>query len=168
MHRLTTQVSTASPRRPGPRTCPSLPAGFFLQVNRHGHITIVIRFHVIASGLRMEPDQSAIAALKQDLAGIAQSLGDLPPPKLENLDEWKSKAPAIIQKSQSWASVLRHRAPFIAQILDEVAFECDITIAAIDRDRDGPPTANRAAARDKRISELQSRVLQAPRSLYEP
>ena len=50
----------------------------------------------------MEPDQTAIVVLKQTLTGIAMSLAELPLPTLENFDEWKSKAPTIIQRRSRW------------------------------------------------------------------
>ena len=93
------------------------------------------------------------------------SLAELPLPTLENLDEWKSKAPPIIQTAQSVALAFQQREASVARIFDEVATECEVMIVAIERDRDEPPTADRIAAREKRISELQGRVLQAAQSL---
>ena len=113
----------------------------------------------------MEPDQTTIVVLKQTLTGIAMSLGELPLPTLENFDEWKSKAPLIIQTAQSVALAFQERAPSVARIFDQVAAECDVIIVAIERDRDEPASADRIAAREKQISELQGRVLQAAQSL---
>jgi hypothetical protein len=62
----------------------------------------------------MQRDQAAIAALKQTLIGIGLSLGALPSPKLENLDEWKTKAPPIVQ-AQTIALALQEVEPAIAR-----------------------------------------------------
>jgi hypothetical protein len=113
----------------------------------------------------MERDLAAIAALKQTLTGIALSLVSLPTPQLENLDEWKAKAPQLVQAAQTIALALQERDPTISEILDGVASECELMMAVIERDRDEPPMGNRIAVREKRISELQGRVIQAAQSL---
>ena len=74
----------------------------------------------------MQRDQAAIAALKQTLIGIGLGLGALPSPKLENLDEWKSNAPPIVQAARTIALALHEREPAIAHILDGVASECEL------------------------------------------
>jgi hypothetical protein len=71
----------------------------------------------------VQRDQAAIAALKQMLTGIALSLGALPSPRLENLDEWKTKVP---QSAQTIALALHEREPTIAHVLDGVASECEL------------------------------------------
>jgi hypothetical protein len=113
----------------------------------------------------MQRDVATIAALKQTLTGIAQSLGGLPSAKLDNLDEWKSRAPAIVQTAQRFALTLRELEPAVAQLLDEVADECEAMIAALERDRDEPPKGTRIATRDTRISELQRHVAHAAETL---
>jgi hypothetical protein len=113
----------------------------------------------------MQRDQAAIAALKQMLTGIALSLGDLPSPRLENLDEWKTKAPPIVQSARTIALALHEREPTIAHVLDGVASECEFMIAAIERDRGEPPKGERITNREKRISEHHGRIMQAAQNL---
>jgi hypothetical protein len=113
----------------------------------------------------MQRDQAAIAALKQTLTGIGLSLADLPSPRLENLDEWKTKAPPIVKAAQTIALAMQQSDPAIAHILDGVASECGLMIAAIERDRGDPPKGERIANRKKRISEHHGRVIEAADSL---
>jgi hypothetical protein len=110
----------------------------------------------------VQRDQAAIAALKQMLTGIALSLGALPSPRLENLDEWKTKVP---QSAQTIALALHEREPTIAHVLDGVASECELMIAAIERDRGDPPKGERITNREKRISEHHGRVIQVAQNL---
>jgi hypothetical protein len=113
----------------------------------------------------MERDLAAIAALKQTLAGIGLSLGSLPSPQLENLDEWKTKAPPIVQAAQAVALALQERDPAIAEMLDDVAGECGLMTEVIERDGDSPIADKRIAVREKRLSEHRDRVMQAAQNL---
>ena len=111
----------------------------------------------------MKGDPAAISALRQLLTAIALHLGRLPNPSLNHLEEWKQQSTPIIQTSQSVALSLRDIAPETAQLLDEVAEECDVMIAAIERDREAPPMA--VAHRRRRITELEGSLLEAAKKL---